>query len=61
MNLKIDIYYKHKTKNKFNIFHDNITEEDIQELAKQKTKDNLPMWMNDEWEFESANVVNIET
>ena len=60
MNLKIDVYYKNKETGKFQIFNEDITEEDITRLAEEKTKDSLPMWMDDNWEFESASVDKVD-
>ena len=52
----IDVYFKNKETGKFQIFHEVITEEDIERLAKEKTQDSLPMWMDENWEYESTNV-----
>lgn len=59
MKFNTDIYYKNKKTGKFQIFHEVITEEDIKKLIEEKTKDSLPMWMDENWEFESVNIDNI--
>jgi hypothetical protein len=56
MELKIDVYYKHKESGKYHILHGTITDDDITRLAEEKTIDSQPMWMDDKWEFDSANV-----
>jgi hypothetical protein len=60
MDLKIDVFYRNKKTGKFQILHETITEKDIDEIAREKTKDNLPMWMDENWEFNSADVDKIE-
>jgi hypothetical protein len=60
MELKIDVYFKNKETGKFQIFHEVITEEDIERLAKEKTQDSLPMWMDENWEYESTNVDKVD-
>ena len=60
MELKIDVYYRNKDTNSFEIFHETITDEDIAKIAEEKTKDNKPMWMGEKWEFESVTVDKVE-
>ena len=60
MDLTIDVYYKNKKTGNYQLFHDKITEEDIAELIKAKYKDNLPMWMDKNWDFDSINMNKID-
>ena len=60
MDLTIEVYYKNKETGKYHIFHEVITEEDIKRLAKEKTQDSLPMWMDENWEYESTNVDKVD-
>jgi len=60
MELKIDVYFKNKETGKFQILHEVITEEDIERLAKEKTQDSLPMWMDENWEYESTDVDKVD-
>jgi len=60
MDLKLDVYYKNKETGKYQIFHDKITEDDIAELIKERNKDSLPMWMDENWEFDSINVDKVD-
>lgn len=60
MKLKIDVYYRNKETKSYHIFNEEITEEDISRFMEEKTKDSLPMWMNDNWEFKSVTVDKVE-
>ena len=60
MDLTIDVYYKNKETGKYQIFHDKVTEDDIAELIKERNKDSLPMWMDENWEFDSINVDKVD-
>lgn len=56
MNIKIDVYYRNKKTGKHHLIHEEITEDDIEVIAKDKTEDSLPMWMDEEWEFDSVTI-----
>ena len=60
MDLTIDVYYKNKETGKYQILHDKVTEDDIAELIKERNKDSLPMWMDENWEFDSINVDKVD-
>ena len=60
MDLTIDVYYKNKETGKYQIFHDKVTEDDIAELIKERNKDSLPMWMDENWEFDNINVDKVD-
>jgi len=60
MEIKIDVYFKKKETGKFHIFHEVVTEEDIERIAKEKTEDSLPMWMDKNWVYESTSVDSVD-
>lgn len=63
MEIRVDIFYKNtKRTSKINthISHEVITEDDIIELAKNKSGESRPMWMGEEWEIDSANIDEIK-
>jgi len=60
MELNIDVYYRNKETGKYHIFHDTITEDDISDLIEEKNKNNLPIWMDKNWEFNSILVDKID-
>ena len=53
--MEIDIYYRNKETGKFKIFHEVITEEDFEKLAKEKTQP-LPIWMDEDWEYDDFDI-----
>ena len=59
MELKIHIYYRNRKTGNFHTFHEQVTEEDIESLAKQKTE-SKPMWMDENWEYDSTSVGEIK-
>jgi hypothetical protein len=60
MKIEIEVYYKNTRTGKFRLLHEVITEDDIIELAKEKTREN-GLYPEDEWKFESVTVERIET
>ena len=60
MDLTIDVYYKNKETGNYQILHDKVTEDDIAELIKERNKDSLPMWMDENWEFDNINVDKVD-
>ena len=58
MEIKLSVFYRNKETNKFHIFHETVTELDIEEIAKEKTKD-TPMWMDENWEYESFSAESV--
>ena len=60
MDLTIDVYYRNKENGKYHILHDKVTEEDIAELIKERKKDSLPMWMDENWEFNTITVDKVD-
>ena len=60
MTLTVDVFYRNKKTGSFRIIHEVITEEDIQNLAKEKTQDSLPIDMNENWEYQSTTVDRVD-
>ena len=60
MKIIIDVYYRNKNNGSYKIISEEITQEDIEQIAKDKTKDNLPMWMSDYYEYSTTNIDKVE-
>ena len=60
MNIKVDVYFRNEKNGSYHIFHEELTEKDIALFFKEKLKDNLPMWMGEEWKFHSTEIDKIQ-
>ena len=60
MKLKIDVYYRDKKSGAFEIFHETIDEDDFIKIVKERCDNSKPMWMGEDWKFDSISVDKVE-